>query len=227
MSSNLKITLLFATALLLTSTFLTSGEIISCSSFEQCEAATPQIVDRIEQLEALLAGVSRTDDANGYDTLTFSGVNVQIVNGTGTTAGDPDGKGNLIIGYNEFRDESNATVACPSDVETESWCNRRTGSHNLIVGTTGNYSSFGGTVIGISNEISNDYASVSGGVNNIASGIWSSVSGGGANRAIGGTSSVSGGGQNKASGSASSVSGGVFNNAEANFCWEGGLITDC
>src|SRR5262245_12285497 len=34
-------------------------------------------------------------------TLQFTGINVQIVSGSGTTTGTVNGKGNLIIGYNE------------------------------------------------------------------------------------------------------------------------------
>jgi hypothetical protein len=47
-------------------------------------------------LEAILQGVART----GND-IEFSGVNVNIVNGTGTTDGTVNGPGNLIVGYNE------------------------------------------------------------------------------------------------------------------------------
>ncbi|NQT19224.1 MAG: hypothetical protein HQ592_05930, partial [Planctomycetes bacterium] len=56
---------------------------------------------RIASLEALLAGVSRA----GSD-ITFSAVNVQIVNGTGSTDGAVNGVGNLIVGYNEERGDA-------------------------------------------------------------------------------------------------------------------------
>jgi hypothetical protein len=52
--------------------------------------------DKIQSLQNLLEGVSRT-----RNTLMLSGINLQIVNGTGETTGTDNGTGNLIIGYNE------------------------------------------------------------------------------------------------------------------------------
>ena len=162
----------------------------------------------------LLAGVTRgTDPGTGYDTLRFTGMNLQLVNGTGTTGGAPNGKGNLIIGYNELRDETNATVVCPSVVGTEIYCNRRTGSHMSVVGAFNNYSSFGGAVTGRYNETSGQYTSVSGGQWNIAKGLYASVSGGSRNSANGPGASVSGGNNNEAGGQDASVSGGQGNEA--------------
>ncbi len=187
-------------------------------------AAKPPDVGNLEQrvadletlvtdLENLLAGVSRINDPNTLqDTLRFSGMNVQIVNGTGTTDGTPDGTGNLIIGYNELRFEG-------GDI--------RDGSHMLIVGDENNYSSFGGIVVGFFNETVGEYASVSGGSFNVASEIDSSVSGGAGNLASGPASSVSGGLVNVASEDFSSVSGGFSKDAVSNFCWEGDSVENC
>ena len=103
---------------------------------------------RVVQLENLLQKVTRLVDPNtGVDTIRFSDVNVQVVSGSGTTDGAKTGTGNLIIGYNELRDENNASVPCPSDVETEIYCNRRTGSHMLVIGDENNYTFYGGTVV--------------------------------------------------------------------------------
>ena len=146
----------------------------------------------------VLTGVSRTTDPNtGQDTLTFSNMNVQIVSGSGTTAGATTGTGNLIIGYNELR----------------GWGDDRSGSHMLVVGRNNNYTenSYGGMVLGEFNETSNSFASVSGGILNIASGGSASVSGGISNTASGARSSVSGGRTNEASGYAATVSGGIDN----------------
>jgi hypothetical protein len=159
---------------------------------------------RIEELEDLLQDVSRLIDPNtGYDTVRFEGVNVQIVNGNGTTFGEPFGTGNLIIGYNELRDKGNY----------------RDGSHMLVIGEANNYTSdsYGGMVVGSWNETSAPRASVSGGHANTASGEASSVSGGGWNTASGEIASVSGGNQNRASGQVSSVSGGELNSATGQF----------
>jgi hypothetical protein len=132
---------------------------------------------RIEQLERklaavneLLSGVSRKND-----TITFSGVNVQVVNGRGST-GQVNGRGNLIVGYNELRGGGD----------------ERTGSHNIIVGSRNNYSSYGGIVAGTTNDISGRYATAIGGHNNTASGEFSTVIGGAKNNAKGRYSSIHG-----------------------------------
>ena len=136
--------------------------------------------DRIAQLEALLENVTR----NG-DEITFSGINVHIVNGTGTTNGEVNGLGNLIVGYNELRFAGG---------------DNRTGSHNIVVGEGQNYSSYGGLVAGRQNTVSGPYTSISGGYYNTASGQFSSISGGLGNTASGYSASISGGYENTASG---------------------------
>ena len=55
---------------------------------------------RIAQLEALLQNVTRPDT----NTIRFSDVNVQIVNGTGTTFGTSNGLGNLMSGIQRVKD---------------------------------------------------------------------------------------------------------------------------
>ena len=171
-----------------------------------------------EQAEILgHMSIVQVDDRRGgmTKTIRFTGVNVQIVNGLGATNGFPgdddavdpvqtttNGVGNLIVGYNE--DPQNGFII-----------NYRTGSHNMVVGSRHNYTSFGGLVVGTFNEISGAYSSVSGGRFNDARGDGSSVSGGNGNKAIGSFSSVSGGGGlfpgNTAMGDFSTVSGGRGN----------------
>ena len=169
----------------------------------------------IAYYDGLLDGLSRIlvpdpeTPAIEYDTLVFEGMNVQIVNGSESTGGTPDGVGNLIIGYNEGR----TPYECPGSFD----CDRRTGSHNLIVGYGNNYTSHGGMVVGFYNEISGNYTSVSGGDANTASGSYSSVSGGSLNNASGDSASVSGGKRNNASGDSASVSGGYENIASGNY----------
>jgi len=165
---------------------------------------------RIEELEGLLQDVSRLIDPNtGYDTVRFEGVNVQIVNGSGTTEGATTGTGNLIIGYNESRETLGEPVDCPDG----SYCDYRGGSHVLVIGEGNNYTSdsYGGMVVGSWNETSAPFASISGGNANTASGHHSSVSGGGWSTASGDYAAVSGGIQNRASGEGASVSGGNTN----------------
>ncbi len=164
---------------------------------EALEAGVEALEAENAALQELLAGVSRRT-VDGHDTLRFSGMNVQIVNGTGSTAGDPNRLGNLIVGYNEARLQDK---------------NIRTGSHYLIVGQEHNYSSYGGIVAGYRNEASGNFASVTGGILNTASGLSSSISGGQGNTASGVRSSISGGYDNTASGMRSSISGGHDNTA--------------
>lgn len=188
----------------------------------------PHLAARVAELESLLEGLSR-ETVDGHDTVRFSDVNVQIVNGTGTTGGTPNGRGNLLLGYSAHR----ITGPVP-----------RTGSHYLVVGDGHQWTRFGGIVAGIGNSAtgegasvlggnantaSGNYATVSGGSGNAAKGTSDAVSGGTGNVAAGIYASVSGGGGNKADGLGSSVSGGYGNTATGHVggpdgngehCWE-------
>jgi hypothetical protein len=160
------------------------------------------------------------------DDITIDGANLHIVNGLGATNGLPtdptsidpahtvvNGLGNLIVGYNELR------AGLPGLGSDD-----RSGSHNLVVGSLQNFSSFGGLVAGELNSISGAYASVSGGYANRASGIQASVSGGDGNIASGGAASVSGGDGNTASGNFASVSGGFGTDAPLEWGWAAGAF---
>jgi hypothetical protein len=92
----------------------------------------------------------------------ITGANLRLLNGLGATE-TTNGMGNLLVGYPEPR----------ADGES-----RQPGSHNVVVGTQHQFSSFGGLVVGLQNEIRGAFASVSGGRGNTASGMSSSVSGG-------------------------------------------------
>lgn len=137
--------------------------------------------------------------------LQLTGINLQVVSGSGATDGAVNGRGNIIIGYNE-------------DVDSPSG---RGGSHNLVIGPEHTFDSFGGIVAGVANSITGANASITGGANNVASGDGASVSGGKCNIAgpgpapfcvnSPGLSSISGGIGNVASGDQSSVCGGEFN----------------
>jgi len=76
-------------------------EVVSCSGFEACPDGSPPFTNaflelaaevealtaEVEVLKALLAGVTRVIDPDtSQDTMTFTGMNVQVVNGTGLTA---------------------------------------------------------------------------------------------------------------------------------------------
>ncbi len=142
----------------------------------------------------------------------FTGCNVNVRSGSGTTDGPVNGLGNLVVGYN-----TNASFAY------------RGGSHNLIVGDEHGYGSYGGLVAGYQNKIGLPFTSVTGGECNIAGGsgpppagcpivpdvggFGQTVSGGADNVASGAKASVAGGYMNVASSAASSIAGGMFNQA--------------
>jgi FtsZ-binding cell division protein ZapB len=128
--------------------------------------------------------------------IVFSGANIHIVSGSGTTddnlskGGSLTGLGNLIIGYNE--DPADPALRYggiplgPGD---------RGGSHNLVIGRGHRFTkaAFGGLVVGEVNKISSSEASILGGGNNTASGDVASVGGGVGNTAGGVGASVLGG----------------------------------
>lgn len=173
------------------------------------EAAITSLQTQVNQLQTLLLDVTRIPaGVGGKDTLRFSGMNVQIVDGSNSTpctdgTGEAfdtacNGEGNLVVGYAEN------DLAHP-----------RSGSHNIVGGADHGWSSYGGAVFGSRNQITNDGTTVTGGILNTASGVGSSVSGGRNNAATGAScaeadasSSVSGGSYNQATGCKAAVSGG-------------------
>lgn len=143
---------------------------------------------RVDELEQTLDGVTRTDD-----TLRFTGMNLQLVNGQGQTS-SANGLGNLTVGYNE---EARA----------------QTGSHVVAIGPRHSFTSWGALVAGDNNTVSGAYSSVTGGENGTASGLFSTVTGGTGNTASGWASAALAGSGNTASGDMSAVSGGVISQA--------------
>jgi len=115
--------------------------------------------DRFAALEHKL--VPLTFDA-ATNEVVITGANLRLQNGMGSTE-TTNGLGNLIVGYHEPRDSGE---------------DRQTGSHNVVVGKQHQFSSFGGLVVGLQNEIRGAFASVSGGVRNTAAGEHTSISGG-------------------------------------------------
>jgi hypothetical protein len=151
--------------------------------------------DRVSALEYKLANVAASTGA-----ITVTGANLYVVNGTGTTDGEPNGLGNLIVGYNHVEYQS-------GDLGD------RAGSHMLIIGDDNSYTGYGGLIVGTANETRGPAASVIGGIGNAALGDHSVVVGGSLNFASVERSVVLGGRDNRAAGVSSIVSGGEDNNA--------------
>jgi len=163
-------------------------------------------------------------------TLVFSGVNLQIVSGSGSTSGE--------VGVTCV-----VNADCPSTIApTQSWCEfddgavqgncvstngsgnlivgynedsgggaNKVGSHNLVVGPDHTYSKYGGLVAGSANALSAVHSSVTGGSGNAATGRYSSIAAGHNNIALASHAAVTGGESNWATGAYSAVSGGRQN----------------
>ena len=87
-------------------------------------------------------------------------MNLQVVNGDGTTDGTNNGLGNIIVGYNTDNGDT------------------RTGSHNVIIGDQHTWTTSSGLVAGNNNKLTGTYSFVAGGIQNVASGQASFVGGG-------------------------------------------------
>jgi len=114
------------------------------------------LAQRVAALEYKLAHVE-----GGENEVVISGANLRIVNGLGSTdcideQGEPipgcrpNGLGNLIVGYNELRGD---LPFCQADPTLPFCTDTRTGSHNVVVGSQNNFSSFGGLVVGVSGVV--------------------------------------------------------------------------
>ena len=150
----------------------------------------------------------------------FTGTNVHIRNGLGSTNGNPDdprtldpddtavnGLGNLIVGYNGFLE----------------FTPPRTGSHTLVLGDFNSYTSYGGIAAGWDNTASAAYASTLGGRSNRSAGPFCAIVGGAFNSTLDGhTASILGGNANRARDIDSTVCGGNANQATARFSVVGG-----
>ncbi|NNF97892.1 MAG: hypothetical protein HKM93_00795 [Desulfobacteraceae bacterium] len=173
--------------------------------------------------------VDETGDPRGTR-VRLSGVNLQIVNGLGSSA-TQNGLGNFIIGYDEakgyctmlrtLRDQE----ACESRGLT--WIEPdKTGSHYLVTGQRNNYTRYGGMVGGYKNNATAPYSTVIGGNFNFACGPYSSIRTGNESTACGSSSSVSTGFLNEANGDYSSVSSGSWNNANGDYSIVSGGTTN-
>ena len=191
------------------STVLTELASVLIAQQQEIQALETQLSQQ-QQVLALMApllSLTPVAERSSYvnDTWRLSGMNVQLDNGVGTTYGEANGLGNLILGYNEeeggHRNAEGALMAGEL----------RTGSHNLVLGAGHSYASNGGLLGGYNNSAFGQGASLLGGQASLASGAWSSVLGGLDNRAMGSNTCISGGHSNTASGDRASVSGGLLN----------------
>jgi hypothetical protein len=183
---------------------------------------TPELLTTAEQneLKEILKHVKyEASGVGGKPTVVVSEANVQIVNGAGSTT-SANGAGNLILGYDETENiESEMVPVAPGE---------QTGSHNVIMGNSDHYHSYG-SFVGGENNLDNapnsivvgelngvDAPSIVGGYENESQGLFS-VLFGDFNKTYGRASSVLGGTGNAAKGVESSILGGFGNTQSATY----------
>jgi hypothetical protein len=188
----------------------------------------------IQDLETALATVLSLADSltvesvNGVRTVRFSGVNLQVVNGTDHTE-TVNGAGNLIIGYDE--PDTDTRIVCSratndrlNQISNEADClaaggfvavKQKNGSHNLVMGSQNSYSSAGGIVAGHGNFVTAPFASSLGGTQAFVSGKGAVNVSGIGNHPTGENAATLAGASNTASGSNSGVTGGSDNVASS------------
>jgi hypothetical protein len=170
----------------------------------------------LETLDKLLPHLKYQEQGvGGKPTIQVTGANLQIVSGSGKTNGPVNGAGNLIIGYDDVAECPTETFFCHESPHPQ------TGSHNLVLGTSQEYTSYGAILGGLINSASAPYTFAVGYGNKVTAGA-ASISGGTSNTASGFKASVSGGEANHASGNNSSVSGGLSNEASESDAWAAG-----
>jgi len=182
-------------------------------------AALQKQVATLQQNKALALAPFVTVDPNPEvgvpgPNITFSGVNIHIVNGMGQTQ-LVNGLGNLIIGYNEDPiNENNTTLFAPTALVSGD----RGGSHNLVIGRWNRFlsSSFGGVIAGEGNWLSGEANSVLGGeANRVVQGNGNVVVGGAESEASGFGDVIGGGWGNATNSSFAVVCGGSGGSANA------------
>jgi hypothetical protein len=159
------------------------------SRVEALEAQVAQlvgVVESVHRFDRLNEVLYRNADGD----VVVDNANLRVINGLGRTHGDINGKGNIVVGYDEHRDGDYP----------------KTGSHNLVVGPRHAYTGVGGVVFGRDNAIDGEANSVLGGSGNSATDV---------NGEYTSASTVVGGVRNIASGAEAVVVGGLYNEAEA------------
>ena len=199
---------------------------------ETAQRENAELRGQIKDLQAALATVIALKDTlsienvNGVRTVRFTGVNLQVVNGSNGTE-TVNGTGNLIIGYDEANTSTRfkcslATDAIGLNLSNEAAClaaggtaavRQKTGSHNLVMGTQNSYSSAGGIVAGEGNFVTALYASNLGGSSNFVNGRAAVNVAGRGNHPLDTEAAILGGANNTAAGDNATVSGGSSNRA--------------
>lgn len=179
----------------------------TASTAAEVAAIDPELqllTTRLEATETALSPVSY-DARTGAWALT--GVNLHVRNATGSTDGDGDGTGNIVVGWNEIGEDDT-----------------RNGSHNVIVGSGHAWEAHSGIVSGTDhllasvggaalggegNTVTAEGGVAVGGQDNVAAGLLAVTVGGADNVAEGELALTAGGSGNDARGTLSVVLGGI------------------
>ena len=123
------------------------GDAVNVAYVKALETHVNTLEARIATLEALLEHFSR----NGNQVI-ITGANLHVRSGAGSTDANPNGLGNVIIGYDEERTGGSSSCSL-GEYDNQTGCinnggtwalNHKSGSHNLVVGKYHNYSRYGG-----------------------------------------------------------------------------------
>ena len=167
------------------------------TSVENLELTMQTVDERVSYNERVLGPVD-------YDartkTVRFTGVNVQIRNGTGTTDGDGDGTGNLIVGWNEADD---------NDV--------RDGSHNVVVGSHHAWTGHSSIATGMDHALLGEGGAAIAGVANTAAAGGTALIGGQDNHSSAPGGVAIGGAENHLRAELTTTLGGYANTADGAF----------
>jgi hypothetical protein len=183
-----------------------------------------QLATRMTAVETKTQFITTDGNATTGGNMYFTRANLHVRSGSGFTTGAVNGLGNLILGYNEVSGASG---------------DERRGSHNLVIGSFHDYTSYAGFVGGTNNRITGSFACVITGERNQATGVQAAVltgyenaanrTGGailsGTNHTVSGNDAcVVGGISNIASGERSVVGGGANRSVTGNDDWRAGTL---
>jgi hypothetical protein len=186
------------------------------------EGKSPFTAEETATLKAILPFIKFVSvGAGSKPTIQFSGVNVQVLNGSGKQL-TSNGLGNLVVGYDESPGSQigshDVILGSQQTVEANGGLiggekNHLSGTGNVVFGFENNANGFHFASIlgGRSSTANAEYSTVGGGYNAKAEGFASFVAGGFENTAPGNYGTVVGGGKNKATGPGASVFGGELN----------------
>jgi outer membrane murein-binding lipoprotein Lpp len=157
-------------------------------------------IDDLNDSRVLSDGLMNYVTVTPTGNIVFEDTNLIVRNGTGSTDGTVDGKGNIVIGYNEIDEDS-----------------FRTGSHNLVLGMANSYSGFGGIIAGYNNVQTGEFSSILGGEENTVSGTHAVVIAGESNRASANNSVIIAGSTNEVDAQGSVIVTGLNNDISSVF----------